>query len=241
MAGGMSQTLKAILGLREMISRGDVQPGERMSELVLVERLGLSRTPIRAALARLAQEGLLEEIPTGGYAARAFSDEDVADAIELRGTIEGLAARLAAERGLSEAALEAVRAILAGIDALMARPAERFRFADYVELNGQFHDALAELPGSDLIRRELARVKSLPFASPVAFLEVQAQLPSFREVLVVAHSQHHALVEAIAAREGARAEAIAREHARQARRNYLKVKGDWALKARVPGLSLVTG
>jgi GntR family transcriptional regulator of vanillate catabolism len=52
-----------------------------------------------AALARLEQEGLVDAIPSGGYAVRSFTREDVIDAIELRGVLEGTALRLAAERG----------------------------------------------------------------------------------------------------------------------------------------------
>ena len=95
---GGSQAVKAQQRLREWILAGELPSGTRIAELALVERLGMSRTPIRAALMHLKQEGLLEPLPHGGYAVRTFSEREVADAIELRGTLEGLAARLAAER-----------------------------------------------------------------------------------------------------------------------------------------------
>src|SRR5215510_6009823 len=100
-----SQKGRALLLLREMLLRGDFEPGERLSELSLVARLSISRTPIRLALERLAHEGLLEASASGGFIARAFTIEDVWDAIEVRGVLEGTAARLAAERltDLSEA------------------------------------------------------------------------------------------------------------------------------------------
>src|SRR6185436_3139737 len=93
-----SQRGRALLLLREMIFRGDFQPGERLSELSLVARLSISRTPIRLALERLAHEGLLEASASGGFVAREFTLKDVWDAIEVRGVLEGTAARLAAER-----------------------------------------------------------------------------------------------------------------------------------------------
>src|SRR5579871_6967635 len=93
-----SQTGRTLLNLREMLLRGDFQPGERISELPLVARLGVSRTPIRLALDRLAHEGLLEVCPSGGFVVREFTVEDIWDAIEMRGVLEGTAARLAAER-----------------------------------------------------------------------------------------------------------------------------------------------
>ena len=128
-----SQTLRALLSLRELILSGALEPGERVSELPLVERLGVSRTPLRAALVRLEQEGLLEAIPTGGFAVRGFDERDLYTAIEVRGTLEGLAARLAAERGLSAQDLAALGGCVAALDALLARsPVTTRNFSDYV-------------------------------------------------------------------------------------------------------------
>ena len=63
---GGSQAVKVQLKLREMIFSGELQAGARLTELAMVERLGVSRTPIRAALIRLEQEGLLQPWPSGG-------------------------------------------------------------------------------------------------------------------------------------------------------------------------------
>jgi len=114
-----SQAVKAQQRLRELILTGELAAGARIAELALVELLGVSRTPIRAALMRLEQEGLLEGLPSGGYAVRTFSEREVADAIELRGTLEGLAARLAAERGVPARALAQARACLDEIDRVL--------------------------------------------------------------------------------------------------------------------------
>src|SRR6478609_2372055 len=133
-AGG-SLAVKAQLRLREMILAGDLAAGARIAELAIVERLGVSRTPIRAALMRLHQEGLLDALPNGGYAVRTFSERDVSDAIELRGTVEGLAARRAAERGVAPALLAQARECLAGVDVLLQEPAlDDDGFLQYVTL-----------------------------------------------------------------------------------------------------------
>jgi len=217
---GSSQAVKAQLRLREMILAGDLPGGARIAELALVERLGVSRTPIRAALMRLEQEGLLEVLPNGGYAVRTFSERDVADAIELRGTVEGLAARLAAERGVAGVVLNEARACLAEIDALLEQPAlDDEGFTRYVRLNQRFHVLLAEMAGSAVLTRELERVVNLPFASPSGFVVVQANSPRARDMLIVAQDQHRQVLDAIARHEGARAESIMREHSRLAQRN----------------------
>ena len=217
---GGSQAVKVQLKLREMVLAGDLQAGSRITELALVEKLGVSRTPIRAALIRLEQEGLLQQMPSGGFAVRKFSEADVADAIELRGTVEGLAARMAAERGTSEEDLERANRCLDNIDLLLRESVlHEEAFSRYVNLNAQFHALLGAFSASPVIQRELERVGSLPFASPSGFVGVQANSPKARDMLIVAQDQHRQVVQAIAQREGARAEALMREHSRLAQRN----------------------
>ncbi|MDF2462706.1 MAG: transcriptional regulator, GntR family [Ramlibacter sp.] len=236
---GASQAVKAQLRLREMILAGELASGSRIAELAIVEKLGVSRTPIRAALVRLEQEGLLEALPGGGFAVRTFSEGDVTDAIELRGTIEGLAARLAAERGAPAVVLAEARACLAQIDQVLARPAlDDDAFMRYVTLNQAFHNLLAEMCGSAVTRREIERVMNLPFASPSAFVVLQADSPQARDMLVVAQDQHRQVLDAIERREGARAEAIMREHARIARRNLREAMQEHNLE-RMPAVRLI--
>lgn len=234
-----SQAVKAQLRLRELILAGELPGGTRIAELALVERLGVSRTPIRAALMRLEQEGLLQALAGGGYAVRTFSERDVADAIELRGTLEGLLARLAAERGPQGVLLAEARECLAGIDAVLAQPAlDDDAFLRYVRLNERFHVLVAEMAGSPVLARELERVVRLPFASPSGFVVVQANSGRARDMLIVAQDQHRQVLDAIGQREGGRAEAIMREHSRLAQRN-LREAVRTADSHRMPGVRLI--
>jgi GntR family transcriptional regulator of vanillate catabolism len=213
-----SQTVKALLSLRELILSGELKPGDRISELSVVERLGVSRTPIRMALVRLEEEGLLELIPSGGFSVKAFSERDIYDAIEVRGTLEGLAARLCAERGLTNAALGEFRECLAEIDDLVASQEVTVeRFSRYVDLNERFHALLIDFADSPVLARQLKRALNLPFAS------------------------HNAFVRAIENREGARAEAIMREHARLAVRNLEFALRNQRMRILVPGSVLIRG
>ena len=82
-----SQIVRAVLQLRELILKGEFAPGRRVSEAPLSGRLGVSRTPLRLALERLAHEGLLEPYPTGGFIVRRFTLDDVWDGIEVRGLL----------------------------------------------------------------------------------------------------------------------------------------------------------
>ncbi len=235
-----SQTVRAQLRLRELIVGGGLEPGTRMSELALVERLGVSRTPIRMALVRLEEEGLLGALPGGGFVVKAFSEDDIHDAIELRGTLEGLAARLAAERGVAPRLLAQARECVDRLDEVLAPPElDTAALAAYVELNGRLHELLAEMAGSEVVARQLGRVKTLPFASPNSLVVADADDPAARDALLVAQAQHRAVLDAIARREGARAEALMREHARIAQRNLDQALLSQRRLDRLPGAGLI--
>jgi GntR family transcriptional regulator, vanillate catabolism transcriptional regulator len=236
---GASQAVRAQLRLREMILAGELQSGARITELAIVEKLGVSRTPIREALMRLEQEGLLQALVNGGYGVRTFSEQDVSDAIELRGTIEGLVARLAAERGAPAASLAEARRCLDAIDMLLSSATlDDEAFLGYVRLNQRFHALLGDMAGSAVIIRQLERVVSLPFASPSGFVVVQANSPQARDMLVVAQDQHRQVLDAIEQREGSRAESIMREHSRLAQRNLQKAMRSHDLE-QMPGVRLI--
>jgi GntR family transcriptional regulator, vanillate catabolism transcriptional regulator len=226
------------LGVRELVLEGGLAPGERVPEVALAARLGVSRTPLRIALGTLAHEGLLEPLSGGGFVVRSFTRADIADAIELRAVLEGTAARLAAERLRSPDELvrlsEAVGELDGVVDDLSPESIVR-----YVELNDVFHAALVGLACSETLARAVAHVSALPFASPGALVSSHAVLPRSREILIVAQHQHRALIEAIRAGHGARAEEIAREHARLAQINLDLVLEDHAALERLEGAPLL--
>ncbi len=159
-----------------------------------------------------------------------FSTEDIRDAIEVRGLLEGAAARLATERLQSLRDLEPPRESSREIVSLVRRRHLTMEaFSRYIELNAQFHCGLLDLSRSRMLRRSVEQACSLPFASPSAFLNRQHVSPELKELFVIAADQHVLIVDAIADREGMRAEFLTREHARVARRNL-----DDVLKNREP-------
>lgn len=232
-----SQTVKATLGLRELLFEGAFLPGERVAELALVERLGVSRTPLRLALLTLEHEGLLETLPGGGFVVREFTRADVDDAIELRGLLEGAAARFAAERLESDAELAPLRETTAQLEVVVHQ--ERIDLVRYVSLNEAFHAELVELARSPSLAREVARVLALPFAAPTALLSSHALLAESRELLLVAQHQHRGLLDAIGSGHGTRAEEIAREHARLSRENLDLVLANREILEQLPGAPLL--
>ena len=223
-----SQTARASLLLREMVIDGHFLPGERIKEIPLAAKLRVSRIPLRLALERLAHEGLLDMRPTRGFVVPQFSITDIYDAIDLRGLLEGAAARLASQRLRDPRELEPLREASEAMEALFnSRTLTLAAFTSYIELNARFHAALVDLCRSRILRRAIQQAAALPFGSPSAFLLKQQFLVYSRHLFLVALDQHRGIVDAIENREGMRAENLAREHARLARRNL-----DAALKDR---------
>jgi len=239
-AESISQTERVVITLRELLLRGNFRPGERLAELSLVPLLNASRTPVRLALERLSHQGLLEALPAGGFRVREFTVAEIWDAIEIRGVLEGTAARFAAERLASTDDLKDLRR---SVDALQViTPADLEVFTRYVEENARFHRELWRLSQSPTLVRALESVSSFPFAEPGAlvFGGTQSAAEVHSRYGLLAAEQHRAIVEAIGNREGTRAESLAREHSRMARRNL-----EWALKnldvlRQLPGASLIS-
>ncbi len=232
-----SQQQRIVLKLREMILNGELAPGTRVAEIPVAERLGVSRTPVRYALGVLAGEGLIVATDNGrGFLVRGFSLKDIIDAIELRGTLEGMAARLVAEDGWTETlardlarCLEEGEAVIAP-GRLLAESGGR-----WAAINERFHRLIVHACGSQPLINAVTLNDKLPFASAKAFLGVTRDEAIRRrqyEILLMAQRQHQAIVDALSQGRGARAEALMREHAHAAIDNILLFRGE------IPGLAL---
>ncbi len=210
----MTQQTTTTLQLREMILRGELAPGERVTEADIAARLGISRTPVRQALPALALEGLLVRSGQRGYAVRAFQSSDSLDALKLRAVLEGYAARRVAELGVSPALLQALRECLATGDKLFER--QRLQEDDevrYGDMNARFHQLILEGSGVPLLPTLAARCNLVPFAGPGLIAFSDEGKPAMYKLLSYAHHQHHAIVDAMVAGQGDRAEFLFREHA----------------------------
>ncbi|MCX2525420.1 GntR family transcriptional regulator [Larsenimonas rhizosphaerae] len=216
----MRQSLTALLTLRSWILDGTLPAGERLWEATLAARLNVSRTPLREALVHLEHEGLVEGADRGGYAVRGFSPAYIRQTIEIRGTLEGLAARQVAEAMPSAQQLEPLHQIVEHIDEIVTQPhLGEDALSRYMELNSEFHRRLLALADNTALSEALTRIAHLPFASPDAFVMGYAHSAPAHRLLFIANDQHRCMVDALSRGDGARAEQIAREHAHIARRN----------------------
>lgn len=228
-----SQSARAFVGIQTMLLHGHFAAGDRVSVGRLSDMFCMSRTPIHTALERLAHLGLLEFRPNGGAFVRAFTIDEVRDAISLRGVLEGTAARLAAERRIDNSKkLQDLR-----------RACERAEHAetsvdspnDYMSCNDAFHAAILALADSEILQRQLEHATALPFASPSAMVIPTSLMNGAENTLAIAREQHKTIVDAIERREGSRAEHAAREHAQLARDVFEAALTDKGALAWIPG------
>lgn len=195
--------------LRGMIAAGDLVPGERIDERAIAERLGVSRTPLREATAKLAKEGLVEQRPYRGNFVRAFSVKQVNDLYETRMVLEGLATRRAVAN-LTEADLADLTGMLdAAQAALAAGDLEGFSAADQ-----RFHSAIARLAGNEILIESLERLRA----------QIQlVRLAANRDPDLVERTarERPLILAALAARDADRAGTLMEEHIDGVRRSMV--------------------
>ncbi|HUG59142.1 MAG TPA: GntR family transcriptional regulator [Candidimonas sp.] len=137
--------------LRERILSGEFRPGDRLVEGKLSTEMAVSRIPVREALRALAAEGLVTIEPRRGASVAILSDDIAYDMVEVRAALEGLNAKLAAQRR-DKKTIERLQGILdEGVDAINKESIEKFR-----HLNSQFHETLAIIAGN-VVLTELMR------------------------------------------------------------------------------------
>lgn len=232
-----------LMQLRDAILRGEFPPGHRLAEQQLAERLGASRTPVRAALVTLEQEGLVEANETGKYLVRQFTPREVSDAIAVRGHLEGMAARLVAEHGLPRQLQQDLQACLDEGDRLLqANPLGFENYAAYAVMNDRFHALVLQGSGNRALQRAVALNDRLPFAPASAMLPMQGSVGLDRDWMLYAHRQHHMLFDALKHGEGARAQALAMEHTEVAQTNMrLALEHRSETERVLPAMRLVVG
>ena len=208
------QWKSALYQLRRRLVSGELTGGTKLRASHLANEMGISRTPIGEALIKLEGEGLLIR-DKSGFTVRTFALDDVFDAIDLRGTLEGAAVQKAAERGVSGSDLENLNKLLAQLDYVIAAG----QVTEYDRLNLDFHRKLTQLSNSNILIAEVERSYRLPFAGPSAFPTAESDSVRFRASLMMGQEHHHQIVSALSLRQGARVFALMSEHARLAHGN----------------------
>jgi GntR family transcriptional regulator of vanillate catabolism len=219
---------RVIVRIREMILHGELAPGQRVREVELASKLGVSRTPVRESLPILAQEGMLTQLDTRGFVVRAFTPQEIMDAIDVRGVLEGLAARMLAEQGPPRRLIQSLSDCLREGDEIFAkRHMVESDEARYGEMNKQFHSLIVQGAGSKVIADAIERNGRIPFAAAHAIAFDNLDLPRMYDSLSYAHRQHHAIVQALENGEGERVAALMYEHAYETKSSINIARKPW--------------
>lgn len=194
----MSQGQEAYQRLIADIGAGALAPGARLLESEIAQRLGISRTPVREAIRRLEAEGLVVHMPRTGAAVRRLDPAEISELYEMRGVLEGAAARLAA-RTASEVDI----AELAAINAEMGAA-----FADLrvlYDLNRQFHAALVNAARNRFLARSVEGLRTTLLILGPSTMEDGSRAAE-------AVAEHDEVLAAVRARDETAAEAAMRRH-----------------------------
>jgi GntR family transcriptional regulator of vanillate catabolism len=198
------QTARAI---RELILEGALEANAPLRQDELARRIGVSRTPLRTALASLARDGLVEYSANRGYRVRTFRFQDVEAAFEVRATLEALACRIAGRRGLDNTTIAALEQAVEKGDAILA--AGRLipeQLGPYRRMNVAFHSAILAAAGNQWVQDFVDRTHDVPMASDRIIL--------WEDYAIIrrSHDDHHRILAALKAGDGARASSIMLEH-----------------------------
>ncbi|WP_226935309.1 GntR family transcriptional regulator [Pseudogemmobacter faecipullorum] len=192
--------------IREAILSGELMPGEKLHQDRLAEMLGISRTPLRAALTSMAQTGLVSYQTNRGFYVRSFSFSDVAGAFAVRASMEALACSLAAKH-MTPTSIALLQGLVADGDRLLeSGTLLPENLQPYRRMNVAFHTKVIELSGNPWIRTFVQSLQNVPAASDRIII--------WRDFRVIqrSHDDHRRIANALARRDGTRAAAIMHEH-----------------------------
>ena len=159
--------------LREAILKGELKPGERLMELQLAAKLGVSRTPIREAIRMLEQEGLAVTIPRKGAEVAKMTEKDMEDVLQIREALDELAAKIACEQ-ISEEQLEELVATMHEFE----ESTKTDNVKKIAEADGKFHDIIYQSTGNPKLVNMLNNLREQMYRYRVEYLKDENNYPT---------------------------------------------------------------
>ena len=212
--GNASLEAKVYSELQDAILTGKFEKGEALTELSLSEKLGVSRTPVRGALGRLSDDGLVELIPNRGAVVVGITKEDLIDIYKIRMRLEGLASAMAAQNITDECKKKLSETVALSEFYIQRRDPERLK-----ELDTIFHHTIYEASGSRMIERILSDLHRNTKAYRRRSLCVPGRVPKMME-------EHKEILSAILSGNAEEAERLTSAHIAHAMENMLSLLGE---------------
>ncbi len=190
----------AYVSLKEAIVKGDLHPGQRLVESALSEQLGISRIPVREAIKKLEQDGLIEKLEKGGFTVRNPSKEEIEETFGIRACIESYAAALATSR-MDEPTLHRMDDVLKKYrDALEGREITKL-----TRLNDQLDEIIYTASGSKKLYALIGNFRD--FIS-----RYRKALLTCMDYAAISLAQHEEIVQAMKERDGEKVEKLVKKH-----------------------------
>lgn len=202
---------KAVDRMRELIIKGELAPGARVSEAALAEAFGLSRTPVREAIKQLQVEGLVNIVPRVGTFVSAPSRREIVELFQVKEALEGLGARLMAYRGRSAELEQLERNVRESEEAVGEEELER-----YVELIDEFHNLIISGADNGKLSDHYRTLMNQLAYGRLVFTSLNRPGRPAKSV-----AEHRAVLEAIDAKDAEGAELAMREHVRHSERELV--------------------
>ncbi len=186
--------------LRQAIITGEFAPGERLMEIALANRLGVSRTPVREAIRKLELEGLVVMIPRKGAEVAKITEKDLRDVLEVRSSLEELAAELATERMNDEIKEKLEKALQNFKEAI-----ESENNAAIADSDVEFHDVIFEATGNARLIQIISNLREQIYRYRLEYVKDT-------EYHVTLLKEHQELVKAMSAGKKEEARKIMKKH-----------------------------
>ena len=188
--------------LREAILKGDLRPGERLMELQLAAKLGVSRTPIREAIRMLEQEGLAVTIPRKGAEVARMTEKDMEDVLQIREALDDLAGQVACDK-ITQEQLERLMATMKNFE-LAVQAGDLSKIVAY---DVEFHDVIYEATDNPKLVILLSNLREQIYRYRVEYLKEKENYP----MLIVEHEE---IVQALKQKNKERVADAMRNHIR---------------------------
>jgi DNA-binding GntR family transcriptional regulator len=197
------QTLREqiVSSLRETIIKGELTPGQKLTEPELAENLGISRTPIREAFRQLESEGFLTVMPRRGAVVSKITRKEINDFYELKSLLEGYAARIAAGK-INARGIQKLRKI----NDQLSEIAEKDDIEAFFLKNDEFHNVFISYCGNEKLLELLEDMVRRFMRFRLGALSVPGRL-------MKSIQQHNGIIDALAKKDGHLAETLVLEHA----------------------------
>ncbi len=186
--------------LKSQISKGFIEPGEKLYETKIAKYLNVSRTPVREALQKLAAEGFLEITPNKSMVVTKISFEDVREVLQVRGALEALAAKIAAMKITNEEILE-LETIFQKIETAV----QNSDIVSFCKFDDEFYDLVIEICGNKWVIKMLNNLENIIHRFRVKSLNVPGRLKNSLK-------EHRQIMLAIKERNSEKAEKLSKEH-----------------------------